>query len=95
MTPSEVSRTISLMNNSKSVGPNSIPIPLLKILKDSVSEPLSFLVNESFTSGVFPDKLRVAQVTLKRTQDKIRTTTDQYQFYLFLVKYSKELCINA
>ena len=60
---SEVSTIISGLNSSKSVGPNSIPIALLKILNNELSEILSKLVNDSFEYGIFPDKLKIARVT--------------------------------
>ena len=59
----EVSTTISGLNSSKSVGPNSLPITLLKILNNELSEILSKLVNDSFESGIFPDKLKIARMT--------------------------------
>ena len=60
---SEVSTIISGLNSSKSVGLNSIPITLLKILNNELSEILSKLVNDSFESGIFPDKFKIARVT--------------------------------
>ena len=53
---------ITSLNPSKSVGPNSIPITLLKIIGSSVSPLLAFLVNQSFQSGIFPDKLNIGKV---------------------------------
>ena len=58
----EVNDLINTLNPSKSVGPNSIPIKLLKILGSSVSPLVALLVNQSFQSGVFPDKLKIAKV---------------------------------
>ena len=58
----EVNDLINTLNPSKSVCPNSIPIKLLKILGSSVSTLVALLVNQSFQSGVFPDKLKVAKV---------------------------------
>ena len=58
----EVNDLINVLNPSKSVGPNSIPIKLLKIIGSSVSPHLAFLVNQSFLSGTFPDKLKIAKV---------------------------------
>ena len=52
------------MNPSKSVGPNGIPIKLLKIIGYSVSPLLAFLVNQYFQTGVFPDKLKIARLFL-------------------------------
>ena len=58
----EVNDLIKVLNPSKSVGPNSIPIKLLKIIGPSVSPILALLVNQSFQNGIFPDKLKIAKV---------------------------------
>ena len=58
----EVNDLINTLNPSKSVGPNSIPIKLLKNLGSSVSPLVALLVNQSFQSGVFPVKLKIAKV---------------------------------
>ena len=50
------------MNVSKSSGPYSAPVTVLKIMTDRISDPLALLVNNSFTSGNFPDKLKLARI---------------------------------
>ena len=62
VTSIEVNDLINILNPSKSVGPNSIPIKLVKIIGDWVSPLLALLVNQSFQSGIFPDKLKIAKV---------------------------------
>ena len=62
--PMEVSDTISLLNTGKSIGPNSIPTKLLKILSLHICSPLSDIINDSFQSGTFPEKLQLAKVIL-------------------------------
>ena len=62
VTSIEVNDLINILNPSKSVGPNSIPIKLLEIIGCSVSPLLALLVNQSFQSGIFPDKLKIAKV---------------------------------
>ena len=52
-----------MMDASKSSGPYSIPVAILKTIRDYISEPLAFLVNDSFASGNFPDKLKLARIT--------------------------------
>ena len=59
---SEIEHTISSLNPSKSIGPLNIPTKLLKIFKTFVSGPLAYLINCSFSSGVVPDKLKIARV---------------------------------
>ena len=63
VTPNEVEDFISQMDNNKSIGPFSIPVPLLKILKTRIAPLLSSLINDSFLRGIFPNKLKLAKVT--------------------------------
>ena len=60
--PVEVSDIIDMLKTGKSIGPNSIPIKLLKILSPHISSPLSQIINDSFSSGIFPEKLQHAKV---------------------------------
>ena len=73
VTQIEVKDIINILNPSKSVGPNSISIKLLKIIGHSISPLLALLVHQSFQSSIFPDKLKIARVIslLKRV---IRTS---------------------
>ena len=61
-TPVEMSSLIKSLKSSKSSGPNSIPVKLIKILDPSICTDLAALVNESFMTGIFPDKLKTAKV---------------------------------
>ena len=56
----EVEEIILNLDPSKSVGPNGIPIDLLKILDPHISEALAKLANQSFLEGIFPSKLKLA-----------------------------------
>ncbi len=62
VTSEEILDLINLLDSSKSVGPNSIPIKMLKIIGSSISPCLASLVNKSFQVGIFPNKLKVAKV---------------------------------
>ncbi len=57
----EILDIINLLAN-KSSGPASIPLRLLKIAADLVVIPLCHIINISFSTGVFPDILKVAKV---------------------------------
>ena len=57
----EVLKIIESLPN-KSTGPASIPLKLLKIIADIVVVPLCNIINLSFSTGVFPDILKVAKV---------------------------------
>ena len=63
VTSFEVESYLSQMDNNKSIGPCSIPVPLLKILKTHISSLLSSLINDCFLCGIFPNKLKLAKVT--------------------------------
>ena len=58
----EISSIISSLNPNKSVGPNSIPTKILKLLKDEISSHLSDIYNISFSMGIFPSVLKTAKV---------------------------------
>ena len=50
------------LDSSKSIGPCSIPTKILKIAREIVSLPLSELINNSISKGIFPDICKLAQV---------------------------------
>ena len=58
----EIEDVISSLDSNKSVGPNSIPTEILKLLKDDISSQLSEIFNISLSSGVFPSILKTAKV---------------------------------
>ena len=61
--PGEIEKLIDNLDDKKSSGPNSIPVFILKTLKPFFSFWLSQLINLSFKTGIFPDILKIAQVT--------------------------------
>ena len=60
----EVECIIAEFKNGKALGPYNIPCNLLKLLSPYISSALVILTDESFTTGIFPDKLKVAKVIL-------------------------------
>ena len=53
---------IKTFNLNKAIGPNSIPVTILKEIKKEISEPMSTLINLSFDTGDFPNCLKLAKV---------------------------------
>ena len=47
---------------NKSLGPNSVPIYIIKIYSRFFSEKLSHIINLSFATGIFPDLCKIAKV---------------------------------
>ena len=37
-------------------------IKLLKLLKNEISKPLTLIINQMITSGIFPDDLKTAKI---------------------------------
>ena len=58
----KISKIIQSLDDSKSSGPSSIPIKLLKISAPCLTLPLCKLINLSFTTGIFPDAIKVAKI---------------------------------
>ena len=57
----EVLEIITNLSN-KSTGPHSIPVNLLKLIADLIISPLTKIISNSLTSGVFPDALKISKV---------------------------------
>lgn len=60
---------ISSLNPNKSVGPNSSPIGIFKLIKDEISLHLAGIYNISFSSSLFPIILKIAKVIPIRQKD--------------------------
>ena len=58
----EIESIIRKLNNRKVTGPNSIPVNILKFNIDFFSKILTKAANLSFSSGVFPNILKTAEV---------------------------------
>ena len=88
VTSHEIWTFIGSMIVSKYSGPYSVPGTVLKITGDFISEPLAFLVNDSFTSGNFSDKLKLARITSIFKKGSI-FDKDNYRPISFLSNFSK------
>ena len=53
-------RIIHSLNNSKSSGP--IPTEILKLLGPNIRVPSKEIINVSFATGSYPDKLKIAEI---------------------------------
>lgn len=61
---SEVIESISKLKNSKSAGPDGLPIDIYKLFKNKLFGPLKEMYAESFQNGYLPPTLRNALITL-------------------------------
>ena len=78
MTPAdknEISFIISCLDSHKSSGPNSVPVKILKLLKNDISQQLSDIFIVSFSTGQFPSVLKIAKVIpIHKKQSKVDYT---------------------
>ena len=59
----EINSFLSLLDESKATDIYEFPIKVMKDIKDIIDLPLSYIINNSFCTGVFPDMLKYARVT--------------------------------
>ena len=62
VTPQKTEIIIQSLNVRKAIGPYSIPVFPLKILSRHIAQPLSSIINLSFESAIFSDKLKAGKV---------------------------------
>ena len=53
---------VNSLNASSACGPHSIPTNLLRLGSHLLAAPISLIINQSFTQGIFPDVLKIAKV---------------------------------
>ena len=58
----EIYNIISKMKSNKSCGPTSIPTKILKLIQFEICKPLAEIINLSFSTGIHPEKLKIAHV---------------------------------
>ena len=97
VTPFEVEDIVSNISSSKSTGPQSVPIKLLKILKHHISHPLAELVNQTFLKGVFPIKLTINKVVsfFIKGYPEIMSNYRPISLLPVFSKYLKNKCIRS
>ena len=81
---SDVNKVICTFDQSKASGCDDLPVRMLVDAKDFVSEPLAFIMNLSFSTGIFPDKLKMARVVPIYSKREIKVYQEiigQSQFY--------------
>lgn len=58
----EITETIKDLKSTNSVGPDDISVRIVKQSSEHIAEILAHIVNESFSSGIFPDLLKIAKI---------------------------------
>ncbi|XP_057295756.1 uncharacterized protein LOC130624171 [Hydractinia symbiolongicarpus] len=63
VTKCEVEDLLGSFNGKKASDIYNFPINVIKDIKTIISEPLIIIINKSFSTGIFPDKLKLAKIT--------------------------------
>ena len=58
----EIESLIMLINTTKGTGPNSIPNKVIQLIIHDISMPIMIICNKSFTSGSYPQILKLSKV---------------------------------
>ena len=85
VTTIEIEEEISNLNSSKAVGPFSIPVYLLKLLKTYLSIPLETIFNLLFNSGCVPDHFKIANVIPVHKKDSVTCVNNYRPIYLISI----------
>ena len=81
-------KNISHLNNRKALGPTSILVTILKDNIDILVRPLTFILNQSFEQGIFPEILKIVQVSpIHKKEDTV--TVSNYHPIFLLSLFSK------
>ena len=62
VTAEELKSIAKAFKDGKAPGANNIPISIIKKTLDLISDPLLSIINLSFSSGVFPDRLKISKI---------------------------------
>ena len=57
----EIIQVIMEFNVNKSNGPNSIPTEMLHLIKGLIADPLSHVINLSFSEGIYLERLKISK----------------------------------
>lgn len=86
--PAEVKQIVLSLKDKKSVGKDQIPVMLIKNVVEEIAGPLSYLINLSISTGVFPDRLKTAQIRPIYKKGK-RDEMENYRPIALLNNFSK------
>ena len=79
-TPKKVIEAIKQMKSSNSCGYDEMNTTIIKLCCNEISKPLCKVINQSFDSGIFPNKLKISKVIpLLKNNDSDATNLTNYR----------------
>ena len=71
-------RYLSNLNLSHSCGHDNLSTVILKYIANEISECLTLIINQSITTGIFPDQLKIAKfVPIFKKDDQAQIKNDR------------------
>jgi hypothetical protein len=64
VTETEITRTTLSLKSKNSSGYNGISNKIMKLCRQQISKPLSYVINKSIFMGVYPERLKYAIINL-------------------------------
>ena len=62
VTENDINEGIKCLNSKNSCGSDGISSRLIKYIINDLSMPLTVIINQIFTTGIFPDNLKTAKI---------------------------------
>ena len=87
--PQEIFDIILAFNAMKTLGPNSIPIFILKISNNFFSDVLTDIVNLSFKTGIFPDLCKLSKIIPIKKDDPMLCVNYRPLLLIFSIIFEK------
>ena len=63
VTENETMKAIDRLENKSSSGHDGISNKLLKLVKNELKEPLTLIINQMITTGIFPEAFKISKIT--------------------------------
>ena len=86
---SDIKMLLKAIDPNKATGIDNIPPKLVKLASDVISAPLSNAINNSLSSGIFPEKAKIASVTPLDKGTTNKNTVSNFRPVSILSTFSK------
>ena len=85
---------LSKLTPSNSCGHDNLSAITLKSIANEICECITLIINQSITTGIFPDQLKVAKVVPIFNKNDLSDikTIGQFPFYQLYLNYLKMSC---
>ena len=92
----DIEKIIQGLDPNKGYGNDNISIRMLKMCSDIICKPLEIILSQDLTSGSFPSEWEKGNIVpIHRNMiNKTYKTIAQSPYFLFMVKFSKDLCLT-